>query len=121
MLAALGFDLGWEDVWGGTALHHAAWRGFGRLVDKLVDLGAPLDVRDKTYGSSPLAWAVHGSQHCRSADEEYLGIVRRLLEAGSGRAASINRWGEPPESLGARRVNAFVERWYREHPAARTT
>jgi ankyrin repeat protein len=115
-LVALGFDLGWEGAWGGTPLHHAAWRGNVELARELVRIGAPRDVRDKTYGSSPLAWAVHGSRFCRSADEEYLEIARLLLEAGSSRKATINNWGEPPENLGSRRLSAFIERWYREHP-----
>jgi ankyrin repeat protein len=118
LLVSLGYDLGWEGAWGGTALHHAAWRGHVAMARRLVELGAPLEVRDRTYGSSPLAWAAHGSQFCRTDDEAYLAIVRMLLEAGAGRAASFNRWGEPPENLGSPRVNAFLRRWYREHPAA---
>ena len=47
----------------------------------------------------------------------YLAIVKRLLEAGSGREASFNRWNEPPEALGSPRVRAYIEQWYREHPA----
>ena len=116
LLVALGWDLAWEGAWGGTALHHAAWRGNPGMAKRLLELGAPLEVRDRTYGSSPLAWAAHGSRYCRSDDETYLSIVRMLLEAGAGRAASFNRWGEPPEALGSRRVNAFLTRWYREHP-----
>lgn len=120
-LVALGFDLAWEGAWGGTPLHHAAWRGLVDAARELVRLGAPRDHRDRTYGSSPLAWAVHGSRFCRSADEEYLAIVTLLLEAGSSRAATINQWGEPPESLGSRRVSAFLEHWYREHPEQMAT
>ncbi len=115
-LVALGFDLGWEGAWGGTPLHHAAWRGNVEMVRELVRIGAPRDVRDRTYGSSPLAWAVHGSRFCRSADDEYLAIAQLLLEAGSSRAATINQWGEPPENLGSKRLSAFIQRWYRQHP-----
>lgn len=118
LLVELGYDLAWEGAWGGTPLHHAAWRGNAPMAKRLLELGAPLEVRDRTYGSSPLAWAAHGSQYCRSDDEAYLAILRMLLEAGAGRAASFNRWGEPPENLGSRRVNAFLVRWYKEHPAA---
>lgn len=117
LLVSLGFDLGREGAWGGTALHWAAWHGRVAMVEQLLNLGAPLEVRDRTYGSSPLAWAAHGSHHCRSADEDYLAIVKRLLEAGSGREASFNRWNEPPEALGSPRVRAYIEQWYREHPA----
>lgn len=115
LLVSLGYDLGWEGAWGGTPLHVAAWRGKVALARRLLELGAPIEVRDRTYGSSPLAWAAHGSQYCRSADDDYLTIVQMLLEAGAGRPASFNRWGEPPEALGSPRVNAFLTRWYREH------
>ena len=115
-LVALGFDLTQEGAWGGTPLHHAAWRGNVEMVRELVRIGAPRDLRDKTYGSSPLAWAVHGSRFCRSADHEYTQIAQLLLEAGSSRAASINKWNEPPENLGSPRLCAVIERWYREHP-----
>ncbi len=58
-----------------------------------------MNVRDRTYGSSPIAWAAHGSTNCRSADDDYATIVDLLLDAGSEREPSINRWNQPPESF----------------------
>lgn len=99
LLALLGFDLAIEGPWGGTALHHAAWRGRVDLVRALLAAGAPVNVRDRTYGSSPIAWAAHGSGNCRDADADYIAVIDLLLEAKSERAPSYNKWNEPPEDL----------------------
>lgn len=108
VMVALGFELTREGEWAGTPLHHAAWRGNVALVRTLLDLGAPVNVRDRQYGSSPLAWAAHGSTNCRQADDDYVAIVSALLDAGSDRATSINRWNEPPEDMASRRVTALL-------------
>lgn len=99
IFATLGLQLDQEGPWGGTPLHQAAWRGLVPVVRELLAAGAPIDVRDKTYGSTPLAWAAHGSQHCRDADEDYVRVIDLLLEAGSQREPSYNKWKEPPEAL----------------------
>jgi ankyrin repeat protein len=99
VLASLGYDLGREAREGGTALHWAAWRGRTDVVRALLAAGAPVDPRDRTYGSSPIAWAAHGSAHCREADEDYIAVIDLLLDAGAARDASFNRWHEPPEQL----------------------
>jgi ankyrin repeat protein len=98
-LATLGFDVAWEGEEPGTALHHAAWRGEVGTTRALLELGAPVDARDREYGSSPLAWAAHGSGNCREADEAYAGVIDLLIAAGASRQPSFNRWGEPPEAL----------------------
>ena len=110
LMVDLGFDLGWEGSWAGTPLHHAAWFGRVDMARLLLELGAPLDVRDSQYGSSPIAWAAHGSQNCRRADDAYCAIVELLLDAGSAREPAINKWNEPPESMASRRVAALLRR-----------
>lgn len=104
VLTALGFDLRTEGPWGGTALHWAAWHGRVELASALLAAGAPVNVRDRTYGSSPIAWAAHGSANCRSADDAYIAIIDMLLDAGSERAASFNKWDAPPEALASEAV-----------------
>jgi ankyrin repeat protein len=98
-LVALGFDVGSEGPDAGTPLHHAAWRGRVELTRVLLELGAPVDVRDKEYGSSPIAWAAHGSANCRDADQDYIEVIDLLLAAGPERPPSFNKSGEPPELL----------------------
>lgn len=104
VLVSLGVDPAREGPWGGTALHWASWRGRVEGVRALLAAGAPLDLRDRTYGSSPLAWAAHGSAHCREAGADYLEVIDLLLAAKPDRASSLNRWGEPPENLASEAI-----------------
>lgn len=105
LMASLGWDLTVEGEWGGTPLHLAAWLGRPSMTKLLIDLGAPINVRDSTYGSSPLAWAAHGSTNSRPGhDDDYTAVVGMLLDAGATREASYNKWKEPPESMGSKAV-----------------
>ncbi len=108
LMAQLKFDLGREGSDGGTPLHRAAWFGNPGMVRLLLELGAPIDARDRQFGSSPLAWAAHGSTHCRRADDDYCAVIEQLLDAGAAREPSFNRWNEPPENLARRRVAALL-------------
>jgi ankyrin repeat protein len=110
LMALLGFELRWEAAEGGTALHHAARYGLAPMVRLLLELGAPVNIRDSHNGSSPLGWAAAGSRLCRpGADEEYCIVIRMLLTAGATRDAAINRWNETPEELASRRVQALFK------------
>lgn len=108
LMTALGFDLSWEGAWGGTPLHHAAWLGNAALVRLLLAHDAPVNVRDKRFGSSPLAWAAHGSANHHDPGAEHPAVVALLLDAGSERASSINRWNEPPEHLSSPAVEQLL-------------
>lgn len=122
LAAELGFDLTWEGEWGGTPLHHAAWLGKPELVRLLLSLGAPVNVRDSRFGSSPIAWAAHGSTNCRTADDDYVAIVDLLLAAGATWEPAINKENEPPSALASRRVaRRFTERGFVEPVAGAGT
>ena len=109
LLLEFGFAMDWEHEWGGTPLHLAAWHGRPDVVKLLLELGAPVNVKDSTYGSSPLAWAAHGSMNCRKGeDEDYCRVIELLLDAGAERPASLNKWNEPPEVLGSRAVQTLL-------------
>ena len=100
LMLSLGWPLEVESEWGGTILHWAAWWGRVNQVQALLAHGAPVNVRDSRYGSSPIAWAAHGSRFCpRANDDDYVAIVHALLDAGATRAESYNKLGETPESL----------------------
>lgn len=99
-MLSLGWSILEEIDWGGTPLHHAAWHGRPDMVKVLLESGAPVNVRDKEFGCSPIAWAAHGSANARSRiDADYITVTEILLDAGSSREASYNKWNEPPERL----------------------
>jgi hypothetical protein len=108
ILRTLGFDLSVEGPWGGTPLHWASWHGRVELARALLAEGAPVNVRDRTYGSSPIAWAAHGSTNARSADDDYIAIIDLLLDAGAERAVSFNKWNEAPESMASEAVGDYL-------------
>ncbi len=109
LMLSLGWPLEEEGPWGGTPLHYAAWQGQPGITRLLLSHGAPIDVRDRVYGSSPIAWAAHGSMNARPGnDADYLAVVTLLLDAGAKRAPSYNAWGEPPEQLGSDAVAALL-------------
>ncbi len=104
LMVDLGFDLAWQEPGGGTALHTAAWLGRADLVRLLIGLGAPINVRDGQFGSSPIGWTAHGSGCHAGQDDAYCAILDLLLDAGADRETSINKWGDPPENIASRGV-----------------
>jgi ankyrin repeat protein len=109
LMALLGFRLDWEGPDGGAPLHYAAWRGNPALVKLLLEMGAPVNQRDRATGCSPLGWAAHGSRYCEAASEdEYRAVVEVLLHAGANRENAINTWGETPEETASPGVAATL-------------
>ncbi|HYW31472.1 MAG TPA: ankyrin repeat domain-containing protein [Gemmatimonas sp.] len=109
LMLSLGWPLDDEDPWGGTPLHWAAWHGRLEMVRLLLPKGAEVNRRDSQYGSSPIAWAAHGSTNaCSASDADYVAIVSLLLDHGATREASFNRWEETPESMASSAVAALL-------------
>jgi len=86
LMLDLGFPIGavgGDD--GGTALHAAAYAGSAATVRLLLDHGAPLEVRDKSFDSTPLGWAVVGSGYrpATAPEPDWVATVRLLLDAGA--------------------------------------
>jgi hypothetical protein len=81
--ASLGLALGGVDKNNETPLHHAALHGQVAIVSRLIELGAPINVREKTYQAPPLGWCVHGSIHFRAATGDYPAVADALLTAGA--------------------------------------
>ena len=68
----------------GTALHWAAWHGNLTLVQALLRLGAPLEDTENDFCSTPLGWAIHGSEHgWHRRTGDYPAVVEALLKAGA--------------------------------------
>jgi len=102
-MAQLGFDLGGIGENGATALHVAAWNGQVEMVQLLLELRAPVNVRDATFATSSLAWATRASKNS-SREEDYCRVVEALLDAGADYASCVNRWGVGPEEISSDRV-----------------
>ena len=88
-------DAGWPveaaGTQGETALHWAAWHGDRALVEDLIRRGAPLEVRERRFGGTPLGWALHGSTNAWPKDEgDHAGVVTALLAAGATRPVGSN-------------------------------
>ena len=82
-LTAPGLDLG-------TPLHQAGWFGQPECARLLIDAGAPVNVFGSLHGTSPLGWAVHGSQYSGDetqmnddVQERYVNVVQILIGAGA--------------------------------------
>ena len=110
LMVQLGFDVKAELGDGGTALHWACWEGRLEMVKLLLSMGAPVNIKDKMFGGSPLGWALHGSQHSprHGDDDMYIAITDLLLDAGATREAATNKHGEPPEGHASKRVAQHV-------------
>jgi hypothetical protein len=69
---------------GQTALHFAAWHGNAEAVRELIAHNAPINVLETEHGGSPLAWALHGSQHSWHRDTgDYPAVTKALVAAGA--------------------------------------
>jgi ankyrin repeat protein len=113
LLADLGVDLAATVDRGATAMHIAAWHGHVEIVRMLIERGAPVNAKDAIFQTSPLAWAAHGSANWLYAKEEnYLEIVKLLLETGAERDPAVNRWDVAPEDVAGPNVAALIQsRW----------
>jgi hypothetical protein len=82
---------------GYTALHAAAYAGHPETVALLLARGAPLDVKDRQYDSTPLGWALYAwATTDEDARKERLCQVAALLTAAGARLdeawlADVNR------------------------------
>ena len=68
----------------GTPLHWAAFHGNAGMMRDILPYHPPLELRDADFHSTPLGWAIHGSQHgwhARTGD--YPAVVELLLNAGA--------------------------------------
>lgn len=108
LMLSCGFDPGRFDEGGIAPLHAAAWHGHVEIVGLLLELHAPVNSRDQTYGSSPLAWAAHGSKHKRDAEDDYCAIVNALFDAGADYEYAVSRSGVRPEDIATERVAEFI-------------
>jgi hypothetical protein len=87
-----------------TPLHWAGFHGNSEMAREILRYSPPLEQTDADFKSTPLGWAIYGSQngwHCDSGD--YAGTVEALLKAGA----------KMPETLGGTEAVNEVLRRYR--------
>jgi ankyrin repeat protein len=85
LMLDLGFPIAHpERSHGYTALHNAAWSGSADLVDLLIARGAPVDMVDPTFQSTPLGFAMYDCLvEKRHPEGEFGRVAKSLIEAGS--------------------------------------
>jgi ankyrin repeat protein len=89
LMMELGFDPSVPSVTGptgGNALHCACWEGSPDAVSAILAYPrgrALLDVKENTYGGTPLSWCCHGSRNCGNPKADHAEVARRLLAAGA--------------------------------------
>ncbi|MGV3771925.1 MAG: ankyrin repeat domain-containing protein [Verrucomicrobiales bacterium] len=67
-----------------TALHWAGFHGNTAMAKALINHGSPLEDAANEFHSTPLGWAIHGSEHGWKRDTgDYPGTVEALLAAGA--------------------------------------
>jgi ankyrin repeat protein len=85
LMLDLGFPIAHPEVSHGySALHNAAWSGSGDLVDLLISRGAPVDLVDPRFESTPLGFAMYDCLvEKRHPEGEFGRVAKSLIEAGS--------------------------------------
>ena len=98
LMMELGFDPSAPSVSGGaggTALHCAAWEGSAACVAAILRRPAGLallEVREPTFGGTPLSWCAHGSANCGNPHADHAAVARMLLAAGARLDAAMADW-----------------------------
>ena len=85
LMLDLGFSPHARNGFGEQPLHTAAYDGNAAVVGILLDAGAEVDGRDGRFEATPLAFASVGSGEQAGKPGDWIGTIRRLIEAGGSR------------------------------------
>lgn len=84
LLLEVGLPVDARGQHGGMPLHWAAFHGNAEMARIILRFGPSLEVKDDEFQSTPMGWALHGSEHgWHSRTGDYAGTVESLIEAGA--------------------------------------
>src|SRR5262249_34003566 len=84
LMLAAGFPVNATAEHDATPLHWAAFHGNADLTREILNYAPPLEQTDRDFKGTPLAWAIHGSEHGWYAKTgDYPTVVKQLLAAGA--------------------------------------
>jgi hypothetical protein len=98
LLMELGFDPSVPGPQRANALHCASWEGSVECVMAILTYPsgrALIDVREPSYGGTPLSWFSHGSMNCGNPKADHATVARLLIAAGSQVTEDMRDWGSP--------------------------
>ena len=67
---------------GASALHWAGFHGNVEMVREILRYHPPVEMAEKQFGGTPLAWTAYGSVHGYAKNPNYPAAVEALLDAG---------------------------------------
>jgi ankyrin repeat protein len=91
LMLGAGLPVGARSRHNATALHWAAWHGNVAIVRLVLQHDPPLEDASNDFKSTPLGWAIHGSENGWHREQgNYPATVEALLKAGA----------RPPDKIG---------------------
>jgi ankyrin repeat protein len=84
LMLAIGLPVEARSQHNATALHWAAFQGNADMIELILQKNPPLEVPDNDFQSTPLGWAIYGSEHGWHHEMgNYAATVEALLRAGA--------------------------------------
>lgn len=93
LAAELGLDVDHPLPQGERPIHGAALHGRVEVLRQLMELGADLSARDRTFHAPPLGWCVWGSGNARAEGADYAAVAELLLRAGAAQPPEAGKFG----------------------------
>jgi ankyrin repeat protein len=84
LMLAIGLPVEARSQHNATPLHWAAFQGNAEMAELILQKNPPLEVTDADFNSTPLGWAIYGSEHGWHPEQgDYAATVEALLGAGA--------------------------------------
>jgi len=84
LMLAAGWPVSVTGRHGGTPLHWAAFHGNAEMAEIILRYNPPLELQDIDYDSTPIGWAIHGSENGWHRETgNYSATVEAILRAGA--------------------------------------